>query len=268
MPARGRGNPATDRAQKPLRRPGLSPVECKDDITAVVKNLVESITSIKSPDDIQVSKVAMDLRASIVKNEDLQYCVTELCNIGLDDCLRSAIVAKVFGIISQHQVGECKILTLLLTRVQKEYKNKDELVKDDRARFVTSGLFLGEVFHHVRSEKGTPYMVLVEPVLKYLDMIIEPHLNQDLRDTIDEDMSVVSKQLLQSGVFLHESNASGILKIVQDVTEVLCRRQLNVSTRVNLLTALAELWPLLSSLYNARTIHAQLANRLEVALKI
>ncbi|XP_064120752.1 CBP80/20-dependent translation initiation factor-like [Macrobrachium nipponense] len=262
MPARGRGCPISQ--GEALRRPG----QINDEINPAVVSLIDNILSIKSPDDIQVSKVAVELKDTVKKFDDLQYCVTELCNRGLRDRTCSPVVAKVFGLTAQHFVGDCKVLSLLLRRVQTEYQKKDELAKSDRNKFVTSALFLGEVFHHVQSEKKTPFKVLVEPVLNYLDMIMRPHLTEDQREDIDDDMSVVSKQLLQSGDVLCEFNAEGVLKVVQDVTEVLCRRELNMSTRVNLLTALAELWPRLATYYNARTIHAQLANRLEVSLKI
>ncbi|XP_068239223.1 CBP80/20-dependent translation initiation factor-like [Palaemon carinicauda] len=263
MPARGRGCPISN--GEFLRRPG----QITDDTNTGLVILIDNIISIKSPDDIQISKVAVELKSAVKIIDDMQYCVTELCNRGLEDRTCSAVVAKVFGLTAQHCVGDnCKVLTLLLRRVQTEYKKKDELAKSDRTKFVTSALFLGEVFHHVQSEKKTPFQVLVEPVLTYLDMIIRPHLTEDQRDDIDDDMSVVSKQMLQSGDALIEYNAEGVLKVVQNVTEVLCRRRLSMSTRVNLLTALAKLWTRLGTYYNAGTIHAQLANRLEVSLMI
>ncbi|KAG7158499.1 putative CBP80/20-dependent translation initiation factor-like 2 [Homarus americanus] len=179
-----------------------------------------------------------------------QWFVEELCTHAYKDRVFTPVAAKLFGLIAQH------------------HAERLDLLNKDRYRFVTSALFLGEVYHQVKIGKS-PFRVLVGPVLKYLDMIIEPHLAGDSNENVDDDMIVVSKQLLQSGVDLHESKADAVEALVLKVTEVFCRCQLTAATRLNLVAALADLWPLLAKgNISLRTQHASLAAKLGVSLHI
>ncbi|XP_071518913.1 uncharacterized protein [Panulirus ornatus] len=264
----GRGRAMAKNQGETLRRPGQTNTGDGNEASKV-KDLLDRIVTIKSPDDLQVGEVASEVKNAITEEEDLRWFAEELCNHGLSSREHTPVAAKLFGLIAHHQAGDCKILTFLMRRVQEEYNKRDDLILEDRSRFVTSALFLGEVYHHVKTEKKSPFHVLADPVLKYLDMIIEPHLSDNPNEDIDSDMLVVSKQLLQSGAVLHETRPDGIVEVVQKVTEVLCRCQLSISTRLNLLAGLAGLWPILAtSDINTRTQHASLAAKLGVCLHI
>lgn len=61
-------------------------------------------------------------------------------------------------------------LRLLNTFVLPE---KDELAVSDWSHFVTSALFLGEVFYHVKSEQNTPFKVSLPHHYKVYDCIFD-----------------------------------------------------------------------------------------------
>ncbi|XP_027232431.1 CBP80/20-dependent translation initiation factor [Penaeus vannamei] len=265
MPQAGRGRGMTVGQGEALRRPG--PVNNGGD-TARAKTIVDSILKIKSPDDLQLQDLASEIKSTMNDEEELKWFVEELCTQGLSERNCAPVAAKLFGLIAQHHAGESKIRTLLLRRVQSEYAKKDDLAVSDWSHFVTSALFLGEVFYHVKSEQNTPFKVLAAPVLKYLEMIIQPNLDKDANKNIDDDMIVVSRQLLLNGAVLHEAVPSGVLEVVQSVTKILCLCQLSTATRLNLLAALAEMWPMLDTNNDIRTQHALLATSIGVSLDI
>ncbi|XP_042240927.1 uncharacterized protein LOC121878672 [Homarus americanus] len=269
MPGRGR-DVGTNQGET-LRRPGQTTDGGDAGETNTpnkLKDLLYRILDIKSPDDLQVQEVASEVKATVTEEEDLKWFVEELCTHAYKDRVFTPVAAKLFGLIAQHHAGDIKIRDLLMRRVQDEYDKRLDLLNKDRYRFVTSALFLGEVYHQVKIGKS-PFRVLVGPVLKYLDMIIEPHLAGDSNENVDDDMIVVSKQLLQSGVDLHESKADAVEALVLKVTEVFCRCQLTAATRLNLVAALADLWPLLAKgNISLRTQHASLAAKLGVSLHI
>ncbi|KAK8740717.1 hypothetical protein OTU49_002672, partial [Cherax quadricarinatus] len=148
MPGRGRAFVKTEVVS--LRQPGhcttvaLPIVKDDEKDTCKLKRLLDRIINIKSPDDLQVQEVASEAKTLITKDEDLRWFVDELCSYGYKDRVLTSVVAKLFGLIAHHQAGECKLLTVLMRRVQDEYNKRLDLVAEDRYRFVTSALFLGE----------------------------------------------------------------------------------------------------------------------------
>ncbi|XP_069166022.1 uncharacterized protein [Procambarus clarkii] len=266
---RGRGRGCIKKDGDILRQPGTCN-ENKEKATTGVALLVDRIIDIKYPDDLQVQEVASTVKTEVNKEVDLRWFVDKLCSYGYTDRTLTSVVTKLFGLIAHHQAGDCKIRSLLMRKVQEEYNKRLALVVEDRDRFITSALFLGEIYHNVKTEMNTTYNILAVPVVTYLEMIIEPHLADTSHENVNDDMIVVSKLLLQSGSALHESKPAEILAIVLTVTEVLCRCQLTTQTRLNLLAALAELWPCLSKNgnINIQTEHASLAAKLGLSLPI
>lgn len=53
-----------------------------------------------------------------------RWFAEELCNYGLSTREHTPVAAKFFGLIAHHQAGDCKILILLMRRVQDEYNSK------------------------------------------------------------------------------------------------------------------------------------------------
>ncbi|XP_076034695.1 CBP80/20-dependent translation initiation factor-like isoform X2 [Oratosquilla oratoria] len=261
MPGRGRGiqNCSSDT----LRRPGQTATE-----TSSVEDLIEKICHVKSPDDLQIQTLASNARSVIITEDDLRNFVAKLCHEGLSDRAKAPVVAAFCGETGHLRVGETKLRNLLMGRVQAEYVGKDELLRSDPVRFVTSAMFLGEVYNYVTCENGSPFKVLSEPVMTYLMMVVQLHTGEETKPTLDDDMGVVAKQLLQRGHMMYACKPALMMDLISAVTEIMCRHNLSQASTLNLLAALAELWPQVSGSYNSRTTHATLAAKLGVSLQI
>ncbi|KAK4311732.1 hypothetical protein Pmani_016788 [Petrolisthes manimaculis] len=284
MPGRGRGMSGCISPGEELRRPG-HPGKCEEygeheseqdggqqeetEEDHRHRILLDRIFAILSPDDLEVQDVSKEIKGTVNQQNHLEWMVSNLCERALVERTFTPVAAKLLGLTAHHQAGSVKVVRLLMTHLQVQFDKKDELLAKDRRGLVTAALFLGEAYHYVKTEKDSPYNVLAEPALTYLDMIIQPHLINPEQEDRDEEMLVVAKLLLQNGTTLHEARAGAIQSLVQGVTEVLCCRDLRVGTRLNLLAALADLWPCLATAnVNMRIQHASLAAKLGVCLNV
>ncbi|KAL7633550.1 UNVERIFIED_CONTAM: hypothetical protein RMT77_016083 [Armadillidium vulgare] len=233
-----------------------------------VEELIAEVQRVVSPDDLEVSNIASKVKSIITDELQLRDLVSQLCDLALDQRACTTVIGAVFGHAGSHAVGDIKLRSLLLQRVQKMYEDREELNSQDRSCFVTSSMFLGDIFYYVKTDAGTPLKVLAGPVVTYLSMVMKPHLSEDPAPDIDEEMTVVAKQLLQNGDTLYRLVPDKIVDILRDITEVIIRHPLGKSCKLNILAALAESWPKVNEDSNPRTVHASLAAKLGFSLNI
>ncbi|XP_047740756.1 uncharacterized protein LOC108670650 [Hyalella azteca] len=417
----------TDCENEVIARPFIEENGLNRPVSQRIVDLAEAILSLQSPDDLDVHTLAAQIR-SISNELDYKWLCTQICSAGSSNRRAASVVAAVCRETATHAVGATKMRSLLFRTAQSLYDEHDLLSKTDHKKFVTGTLFLGELFYYVKSESGSPFAVLAQPLVMMLDKILQKylmqphtlnrhhlpasqhsckkqnissptrllekldishdseshatkmdnitrneesvnprkkdnsvhydplasksnsctetkdcvpknesvvnstvsndgnvvndlddrnvvtcnerenydefdirnhdddHFNDDnnegrvnvdqditpdmhespgvdedvrsLAEQLDEDVMVVARQLLQNGEWLLRLCPDGVARLVQGVTELLCRACLSSTATLQVASALAEMWPLLSPAVHPRTSHAVLAAKMGLSLNL
>ncbi|KAF2356773.1 hypothetical protein FHG87_012471 [Trinorchestia longiramus] len=142
-----------------------------------ILHLLDSILSLESPDDLQVHALAAQIR-NITNAADYRWLCSHICSGGSSSRQAASVVAVVCRETASHAVGAIKMRSLLFRTAQALYDEHEHVSRTDHEKFVTGTLFLGELFYYVKSESGSPFAVLAEPLVTMLNKILQKHLKE------------------------------------------------------------------------------------------
>ncbi|XP_067004673.1 CBP80/20-dependent translation initiation factor [Anabrus simplex] len=239
MTAVGRGRSwvmASD--QGALRRPGelpisVAPMATQSGNTSVEETLVSAVQALNLHEPAVSASTLRSfeeqLRKMCVSGDMLRNFVQRLHDRSLEDRQFGMKAAAACGVANTFEVEGMKLRNLLLAATQKDYEEYAQLQTSNAAKFLNSVALLGEIYHRVRLNDGSPIIVLATPVMHYLDILLSGE---------EHEMELFTTLLSVNGRKLLESSTKEMEELLLRVRNVLMSRNLSGQCRCWLLLAL------------------------------
>ncbi|XP_046378240.2 CBP80/20-dependent translation initiation factor-like [Haliotis rufescens] len=211
-----------------------SPAPSPSSSAATLSDVEEALRSLQldaDESDLQnINQLASDAARS---GEDLKK-VSEMI---YKKCLGDRDFAKSGAIICHHMAGieveGTKFRNCILSLLQKDFKDKEEIRKTSSVRFLGFLATLCQVFGHMRTAAGELFKPLVSPICESMELILEQET-----DTTADECEFLALQLQAVGKELEDVGSERLGKLMEKIRTKIVNNSTSPRIRCTLLEVL------------------------------
>ncbi|XP_058788581.1 uncharacterized protein LOC131662732 isoform X1 [Phymastichus coffea] len=218
---KGRGRGFTDVRDAPLRRPGQTNISKFSDLI----DLIDDVCFKDPMFNEKVDKI-LQMFEHLLKSNSIKEIFEDLHKQALDDRQFGIKLNIVCCDPKIYTLTDCMLRSIILTILQKDYEERDQIKKRSIVQFRNAVSLLGGVYCNFKIN-GTPLKILSGPLLCYLQMLLDT--------SEEEDIELITVQLFVNGSKIFEKPLHGSEDFLISVRRVLVNRNLSAKSRAMLL---------------------------------
>ncbi|XP_071446358.1 uncharacterized protein [Hetaerina americana] len=195
---RGRGNWGSKDVSAPLRRPGESSRASGGEEDIIMREL----ENLDISDQRKFETIEDQIRKYCVNREHLWKICQKMYEAGAKDRSMIQKVVKFWSKLSFFEINDVKLRSVLMSTAQKDFEEREEIREHDPERFLNAIALFGGIFHHMTLPGGGVFIVLVTPMIEYLELLLkEGSKDKALREA---ELEMLANQVNLNGQLLKE----------------------------------------------------------------
>uniref|UniRef100_A0A0B7A550 MIF4G domain-containing protein n=1 Tax=Arion vulgaris TaxID=1028688 RepID=A0A0B7A550_9EUPU len=246
-------NNHTEKVVKPTDEPNhLAPSDGAGDNSGLptlsltdIKSILEDSRTYNDNNDVK--HVLICARHFVRSEADVKTLASVIYNKCLEDSTLAKRGSEICDGLTSIEIGNTKFRNCLLSLVQSDYKDKNEMIAQNPARFSGFLAFLCEIFAIMRTASNEVFKPLINPIFDCLNLVLGPQeaVDGDADDdpikgvsdfVVDDDIcETFGSQLLSVGRLLDENADDQMKELINRIRTCIIISKSSARVRCSLL---------------------------------